>query len=132
MGQRERILVVEDDADAREMLGDALLHSGYAVDQAADGFDALARLIQGPTDLVLSDLHLPGMDGLELIRVLRERAFNQPVVLVTGWESRDLCTAAETYGAVACLKKPLHLDDLVWTIDRALACQTESSSARHR
>jgi two-component system C4-dicarboxylate transport response regulator DctD len=64
---------------------------------------------------------MPGMNGIELIRRIHAVDGSVPVVLTTGAETRDLCTAANAYGAVACLTKPINLDELLWTIDCALA-----------
>jgi len=122
MGQRNAILVVDDDPDVRECLRAALAQVGYGVEMARDGGDALARLAAAPVDLVLSDFQMPGMNGLDLICGMRARGHATPVLLLTGAETRDMCTAATRYGAAACMSKPVDLDDLVWTIELTLAC----------
>jgi len=124
MRHRDTILVVDDDSDACEALGGLLEESGFSVEAAHNGVRALARLDQagsGP-DLVLTDLQMPIMDGLELIRRIQARAKAPPVILVTGMETGDLCTSAGGYGAVECLVKPIDADELLWAIERALAC----------
>src|SRR5204863_2461261 len=90
---------------------------------ASDGRDALGRLESWPADVVVSDVCLPGMNGVELLGQFRLRGHDQPVVLITGLD-RDLTTAASAYGAAACLRKPMALDELVWAIDLALACRS--------
>ena len=91
------------------------------VDEAADGYEALSIAARQSPDLVVSDLSMPGIDGIELTRRLHVFQSNVPVVLTTGIEeTQDVVTAAQVYGAVACLKKPMKLDELIWTIDRAL------------
>jgi DNA-binding response OmpR family regulator len=129
MGKRERILVVDDDGDARETLATALTQAGYAVEIVGGGDEALERMRTLPADAVVSDVWMPDMSGLDLIRALRHKGFPQPVVLITGLES-DLCTAATAYGATSCLKKPFALDELVWAIDCALACKQERVDPR--
>ncbi len=130
MAHRDKVLVVDDDADVRETLLSALLQAGYLVDSARNGFEALAHIGTSPAaDLVLSDVQMPGMTGLELIQSLRERGFRQPVVLVTGGPTGDICTGANSYGATACLTKPLNLDELVWAIECALACRRARPTA---
>jgi DNA-binding response OmpR family regulator len=120
---RDLILVVEDDADARELIGAVLLQAGYAVEVAEDGFDALRKASRMRPDLVLSDLQMPGMHGVELIQHLRRLHADVPVILATGVpETKDLQTDADLYGAVAVMAKPVNLDELLWTIDSALAC----------
>jgi DNA-binding NtrC family response regulator len=123
MKQRDRILVVDDDSDACEAISGLLDQSGYAVDAAGDPAHALARLDQVRPDLVVSDLQMPGMSGLELIRRIQAAHPGTPVILVTGAETRDLCTGAKQYGAVECLTKPVNPEELLWAIERALVCR---------
>jgi DNA-binding NtrC family response regulator len=129
MKQRDTIMVVDDDVDACEALAGLLDQSGYLVEVLSDGEHALARLEQGVADLVLTDLQMPGMNGLELIGRIHARRPKLPVILVTGMETRDLCTGAEEYGAVECLVKPLNADELLWAIERALACCRSEETA---
>ena len=119
--KRDRILVVDDDEPSRHVMADTLSDAGYTVEEAADGYEALEIAARRSPDLVVSDLAMPGIDGIELARRLHAFARDLPVVLTTGLdETRDVVTAANAYGAVACLKKPMSLDELIWTIDRAL------------
>jgi two-component system response regulator (stage 0 sporulation protein F) len=113
--------VVDDETDAREMLSAVLSQAGYEVDAAADGFAALARVSKYRPDIVLTDLRMPGMTGVDLLQRIRRIHGEVPVIIATGLETWDLCTAAEAYGAVTCLIKPIDVDDLVWNIEMALA-----------
>jgi len=125
MRERDRILVVDDDRDACELIALVLGQAGYVVDVAGDGFQALAIAASRRPDLLLTDLQMPGMDGIELIRrvhAIDPALRDLPAVLTTGNESGSLCTLAPAYGAVACLCKPINLDDLLWVIDCAVAC----------
>jgi CheY-like chemotaxis protein len=137
MRHRDTILVVDDDSDACEALGGLLEDSGFSVEAADNGVRALARLDRldqagdGP-DLVLTDLQMPVMDGLELIRRIQARAKAPPVILVTGMETGDLCTGAGGYGAVECLVKPIDADELLWAIERALACHRAGEAIQAR
>src|SRR6188508_1360186 len=70
---RARILIVDDEANARMALAELLRDEGYAVETAADGFKALPKLEEFAPDLLLTDLKMPGMDGIELGRRARER-----------------------------------------------------------
>lgn len=123
---RDRILVVDDDPDARELIAAALIQTGYAVELAADGFEALRKLGDARPDIVLTDLQMPGMHGIDLIQQIRGLHGDLPVILATGMETHDLCTSAEMYGAVTCLVKPINLDELLWTIDCALTCHRDA------
>jgi len=127
--RRDRILVVEDDADARELMQAVLTQAGYSVDVAEDGFVALDKIAQLGPDLMLTDMRMPGMHGVDLIHRVKQIRADVPAVLTTGVDHLDLETAAEGYGAVACLIKPINLEDLLWTIECALACRV---GARHK
>lgn len=120
--RRDRILIVDDDKDARELIGSVLSEAGYLVEVAGDGFEAINKLSAVRPDLVLSDLRMPGLTGVDLAQRIRA-AGDLPVILMTGTETHGLCTGAEAYGAVACLTKPVNLDELLWTIETALACR---------
>lgn len=117
--------MVEDDGDSRELIACVLLQAGYTVEVAADGFDALRKAARTRPDLVLSDLQMPGMHGVDLIQHLRRQLHSDvPVILATGVpETKDLQTDADLYGAVAVLAKPVNLDELLWRIDCTLACR---------
>lgn len=133
MRHRDTILVVDDDSDACEALGGLLEESGFSVEAADNGALALARLDRLDQDgvcpdLVLTDLQMPVMDGLELIRRIQAREKSPPVILVTGMETGDLCTGAGGYGAVECLVKPVDADELLWAIERALACHRAATA----
>jgi CheY-like chemotaxis protein len=121
--RRDRILVVDDDQDARELIAAVLVQAGYATEVARDGFEALSKLEQSQPDLVLSDVQMPGMMGPDLIQHVRRVRGDIPVILFTGTETKDLVTAADGYGAIACLEKPVNLDELIWTIESTLACR---------
>jgi CheY-like chemotaxis protein len=122
MRKRDRILVVEDNFESREMIVNALLNAGYAVAKAADGTEAIYIAARWPPDLLLSDLRLLGMNGAELARRLHAFAPDLPVVLTTGLEeTHDVGASAPEYGTVTCLRNPKNLGDLLWTIAHALA-----------
>jgi two-component system response regulator HydG len=129
--RRDQILVVEDDPDSCELIGEVLHDAGYSVDLARDGFEGLEMAARRPPDLVVSDLQMPGLDGVEFTHRIHVFAPALPVVLTTGVaETRDLVTSPTSYGAVACLRKPMNLEELLWTIDRALVVVGQQVSAR--
>jgi DNA-binding response OmpR family regulator len=129
MREQDRVLVVEDDEAARETLGAALTQSGYTVEMAGDAPEALERLAAFPADLVVSDVNLPGMSGIELVKAIRRSGLRQPVLLMTGAE-RVGADAARNCGAAGCLRKPMTLDELVWAIEIALACRRGPAKAQ--
>jgi two-component system, response regulator, stage 0 sporulation protein F len=120
---KTRVLVVDDDADARELISLVLSQAGYEVDEAAEGFAALSKVSHVRPDVVVTDLRMPGMSGVDLAQRIRRIHGDVPVIIATGLETLDLCTAAESYGAVCCMIKPIDLEELVWTIEMTLACR---------
>ncbi len=120
--RRDQVLVVEDDIESCELLETVLHEAGYSIDVAHNGPEALAVAARRRPDVVLSDLQMPGFDGLELTRRMHVTDPELPVVLTTGLrDTKDIVTAAEGYGVVTCLKKPMNLDELLWTLEEALA-----------
>jgi len=126
---KTRVLVVDDEPDARELIVLALSQAVFDVDDAADGFTALTKVAHGRPDLVVTDLHMPGMHGLDLLQRIRRIHPDVPVIIATGLETYDLCTSAEAYGAVTCMIKPLNLDELIWTIEMALVVRDRGAQA---
>ena len=135
-GLRERVLVVDDDAHARTALAELLREAGYIVETAADGFKALAKLQELGPDLLLTDLRMPGLDGLDLMRRARDVDPEIATVVMTS-SGGDVETAvsAMRQGAADYLAKPLHMDELVIVLDRALErrrLQREAGQLRAR
>jgi DNA-binding NtrC family response regulator len=117
---KARILVVDDEANARSALAEILKEEGYSVETAGDGFKAGAKLDEFEPDLVLSDLKMPGMDGVELLRKVKERDPELPVVLMTAFGAVETAVSAMREGASDYLVKPLNTDELMVVLERAL------------
>ncbi len=114
------VLVVEDDASARSALAELLRDEEYRVETAADGLEALARVEAEAPDIVLTDLRMPRMDGLELMRQLRAGDSDAAVVVMTAFGAADLTAAAMKEGAADYLTKPVKLADLVLVLAREM------------
>src|SRR5687767_12386712 len=99
MAGRGRILIVDDEANARTALAELLRDEGYSVETAADGFKALPKLEEFSPALVLTDLKMPGMDGLELMKKSLERDPQCVVVLMTAFGAVDTAVKAMREGA---------------------------------
>jgi CheY-like chemotaxis protein len=124
-----RILSVDDDPGTREMLHAALQHLGATVESAADVREALDKLRRAPPDVLVSDIGLPGEDGYDLIRQVRELAADRgrdvPAVALTGYARVQDQQAVLAAGYQAFAAKPVDLADLVEAI-RRLAGQVTS------
>ncbi len=114
------ILLVEDDEQTRQMLAFRLEYAGYAVTQAEDGNRALALLRQGPFDVVLLDIILGDVNGLEVLRVAREQPYHPEVILLTGFGSLDSALTALRGGAYDYLLKPCPSEKLLVCVEGAV------------
>jgi DNA-binding response OmpR family regulator len=112
MSRSERILIVEDEPNVRLVFRTALASNDYLLATAQDGETALQYLEQEPVDLVLLDLQMPGMGGMEVLRRLREAGNHVPVVIVTAHDSVPNVVQAMRLGAIDFVSKPLTLSTL--------------------
>jgi DNA-binding NtrC family response regulator len=113
-----RILVVDDEANARTALAELLKEEGYTVETAADGFKALGKLAEFSPELVLTDLKMPGMDGLELLRKIRGQADDTVVLVMTAFGAVETAVSAMKEGAADYLTKPLNMTELSLVLER--------------
>jgi putative nucleotidyltransferase with HDIG domain len=119
-GYKASILVVDDEDFIREIICRKLTGSGFECDSAASAEDALAKIAQSDYDCVLSDIHMPGMSGVDLLRQIKLQNRDLAVILVTGAPDIDAALEAMRLGAYDHLSKPLNLAALEMTVDRAL------------
>jgi EAL domain-containing protein (putative c-di-GMP-specific phosphodiesterase class I) len=119
-GLETRVLVVDADARSLEMLAVALLDSGFTVRTAASAAEALAEARKRPPSLVLSDIAMPEMDGIQLMHSIREQGAPVPVVLTTGQPTVDTAARAVEVGAFRYLVKPIARDTLRGCAEAAL------------
>lgn len=118
--ERPCLLVVDDDPAVRELLSKALTAAGYLVDVAVDGASALARLSEKAYDLMITDLKMPGQDGLSLIRQARLTTQGLPVIVITGYSSEATAIEAINLGVAGYLTKPFRLPRILAATARAL------------
>ena len=117
-----RILAVDDSPSMRDMVRIALSGAGFQVTQAADGAEALEIARNDSFDLVLSDVNMPRMDGISLIRALRAEANykHTPILMLTTESSADRKREGKDAGATGWIVKPFDPDQLVATMQRVL------------
>ena len=115
-----RILIADDEIASREALGELLTRWGHQIEEADDGNQALKRAIESLPDVIITDLVMPRMDGLWLLRALREEVPHVPVILLTGRGTIDAAVEAIREGAYDFLEKPLDGHRLRLVLERAL------------
>ncbi len=116
-----RVLVVDDEAPIRDILRQYLSEQGHEVEQASDGVEALACLEQGGIELVVADIRMPVMGGLELLEHIRVRNHDVGVLMLTACDDVPNAVRAMQSGALDYVLKPFRLEDLGGAVDRALA-----------
>jgi len=122
-----RILIVEDRDSLRRMLERALSQEGYEVTAAADAQAGIRWVDERPFDLVLTDLKLPDVSGLEVLAASRRVQPRVPVVVLTGFGTVGTAVEAMKLGAYDFLEKPLEIDDLARLVERAIGERDESA-----
>jgi CheY-like chemotaxis protein len=122
------ILIAEDSRQLRELLRCFLQSAGHTVVEAADGLEAVRLANQGPLDLLICDMFMPEMDGLEVIQELGQSCPGVPVLAVSGGAyggKLDVLAVAEVLGAVV-LPKPFGCADLLSRVDELLGAKAAS------
>ncbi|MDO9080291.1 MAG: response regulator, partial [Desulfuromonadales bacterium] len=132
MTERSSILIIDDEPNLRKTLADILRIKGYETLTAEDGEQGLALLLEHRVHLVLLDLGLPGMPGLEVLARIKANSPLSEVIVMTGQATIDSAVAASNKGAFSYLVKPCEIDQLTNNIRRALEKQqAQEESVRH-
>jgi len=113
------VLVAEDNESFRKVLRESLLREGYEVEEARDGREALEMLGRRHFDLMVSDVKMPGVDGLELLRSARQTDPDTVVILMTAYGTVDMAVEAMKAGALDFLSKPFPVEEFMLTVGRA-------------
>jgi DNA-binding NtrC family response regulator len=120
MTPHERILVVDDEEQMRDLLVKVLERKGYQVSVCGNGVDALAFLEREPADLVVTDVRMPGLSGMEALRAIKELNPDIVVIIMTAFGSIDQAVQAVKEGAYDYINKPFKIDEMLLTIEKAL------------
>jgi two-component system, chemotaxis family, chemotaxis protein CheY len=119
----KRILVIDDEDGIRRAVRTVLERAGYRVREARSGLDALRLWHEEASDLIITDIHMPEMNGLEVIRELNALSPHLPIIAVSGSgevASRDLLTDAGLSGPIRTLDKPFKITELLECVREAL------------
>ncbi len=119
-GGRPRVLVVDDESTIRDLLSKTLALAEYDVDMAPDGRTALERLRIIPYDLLITDLKMPGVDGLTVIREARRLKADLPVIIITGFSNEASAIEAVNLGVSGYLTKPFRVPRVLAAASKAL------------
>ena|SRR5579875_1933026 len=116
-----KILLAEDDDSLRSFLSRALERAGFAVRACPDGETALDALEEGPYDLLLTDIVMPGVDGIEVAREAAARDPGLRIMFITGFAAVALSAGSRAPQGAKILSKPVHLREIVAEVERMIA-----------
>ena len=114
----QHILVVDDEQIIRESLSFILKKEGYDVEEAANGKDALLKHGANPFDIIITDIEMPEMKGVDLLKQIRQRTPQTLVVIITAFGSVETAVLALREGAADYILKPINFDDLLYRIKK--------------
>ena len=120
------ILVIDDDPQMRQLITRILRGAGHTVREAEDGRGGIEAYSERPSALVISDIVMPDMDGIEVIRILRGEGAEIPIIAISGGSDPLYLRAATALGATASLKKPFSPEQLTLLVTTLLAGAEQS------
>ena len=124
-----RILVIDDQADVRAMIGMVLRVNHFEVVEAASAAAGLKEFEASRFDLAIVDIFLQGASGFDVIKMMRERVANLPVIAISGMTALDFVNASPELGSVICLHKPFRPNELVRAVEAAQGASRPSVAA---
>jgi CheY-like chemotaxis protein len=110
--RKKRILVIEDDAEMRRLLRDFIQEAGYEACSVEDGSAAFVKTAREFFDLILTDIRMPGLSGLEVLPGLKKLQPHAPIIVITAFGSEEVRQRALERGAHAYIEKPIFLEEL--------------------
>ncbi len=122
-----KILITDDRAGIRSLLKEVLQESGYEVLTAAGGQEGIKIVQENTIDIVLLDMKMPGMDGLETLRLIKKAQPNVKVIIMTAYEDMEIIKEVQKRGASCYISKPFDIEELLSTIKRLLKKSAEAA-----
>jgi DNA-binding NtrC family response regulator len=126
MTNAERLLIVDDDQSMRAALYESLSSCGYEVETAENGADALVKFKEGQFAVVVTDMRMPKMSGMDVLRGVKKISPKTPVILITAYGTVNTAVEAMKEGAAEFIMKPFSLDDLEFAVKNVLAARSET------
>lgn len=113
--RRKRVLIVDNSEDVRKMLSETLREAGYDVAEASNGEEALTEIAKASADMIISDIDIPGQDGLDLIQEIRSRKENRfvPIIMLTIEDTENLRVRGKASGISGWLVKPFNPENVL-------------------
>ena len=120
MEDHKRILVVDDEANIRELLFDVLSGKGFNVTLAKDGIESLNHMSGRRFDLLITDIDMPGLDGLKLLKMMKKNGRREKVIVMTGRSARGLKLGCDMQPVFRMLEKPFNIEKFLTAVSSAL------------
>ncbi|BAU26435.1 two-component system response regulator (stage 0 sporulation protein F) [Aneurinibacillus soli] len=120
--ENKKVLIVDDQYGIRVLLFEVFGKEGYRTFQAANGKQALEIVVNEAPDLVILDMKIPGMDGLEILKEIKKIAPDTKVIMMTAYGELDMIKEATQLGALTHFTKPFDIDELRAAVNNQLAC----------
>jgi len=123
---KKRILVVEDDEEMRSLLKDFIEAEGFEMDSVSNGSEAFRILVRELFDLVITDIRMPGLTGLDILPGIKKLQPEAPIIVITAFGSEEVHRRAIERGATAYLEKPLHFHELKTMIHEIISSEAKN------
>jgi DNA-binding NtrC family response regulator len=118
MSDRANVMIIDDNIDLAENLGEILEDEDIASEVVSDGMTALTRLESGTFDLVITDIRMPGMDGIQVLKAIHNRWPALPVIVMTAYSSDSSLEEAAASGALGVISKPIDIEQVIGLVRR--------------
>lgn len=122
---KKRIMIIEDDAEMRSLLIEFLGEDGYQVDSAQTGLEALSKITKEVFDLIVTDIRMPGLTGLDILSSIKKQQPQVPIIVITAFGNEEVYRRSMERGASAYLEKPICFNKLGVLIHEMVSSKNE-------